>query len=372
VQGTRRSYALKYTAQGLLSTATTRKTKVATFSYNAAGHLIAEKISGGYSSSARRNARGQLLEWTDSRGRHFTFQRDSRGAVVKITNTTGDWAKAERDTSGRISKLTNSSGQSRTFSYNAAGRLTNWTDALGRAFSVAYDPTTGKAAAMTQVNGSLRIVRGAHGEALLQATGASTAASKYGQAFSDGWNDPLYGEGLLGAFSGFSRYSSLEAARRTRRTTAVGSAASTGAASTSTTSSATVSTTLTTLLAAASDQGETADGDDESDTADDDDDDDDGDDDEVAATNPDCSPCEAAYQTTCTNSRVDALDSAQGQEALTLLGCAAISETGIPAAICAASAVLLYQQQVSTAETNYSNCLILIPQNCYSQCTAVA
>ena len=345
IQNSHRTLGFSYTPQGLLKTVTTQKSRVADFAYDKAGYLVSEKLSDGYTSSARRNARGQLTEWSDSRGRHFTFQRDSRGAVVKITNTKGDWARADRDTHGRIAKLTNSNGQSRTFVYNSAGRLVSWTDAQNRKFAVQYDPATGKALEMTQVNGAAKIVRGIHGEAVLHSSYAVKDAAGSGQSFDDGWLDPLFGSGLLGSFSGFTKYSASEIVKKSKSAVAVNM-----------------------LVAESSDQGNTSDDDGQTD----DDDDDDDDDDQLAKNNPDCSPCESAYQTTCMDTRLDSLDAAQQTEVEVLGGCALIAETVLLAAACAAGAVLNYNSSVKTAETTYTNCITLITQNCYSQCQAVA
>ena len=255
---------------------------------------------------------------------------------------------------GRIVRLSNFQGQSRTFVYNDAGALVTWTDALNRTFSVGYDSANAKAVRMIQTNGNLRIVRNSKGAAVLeppQATAGVSSKLTATVAFGDGWQDPFLGEGLLGSFSGFTRY----AVRRIASTP-----------------SSKVPPALAAMLVSGSsdtygDDG--GDGGDDGDSGDDgagDDDDDYSDDGD--SQHPDCQPCEATFHHICSETRDDAIASAQDIERGALLLCVALVEIPVAAAACVAAALIAFNALLRTAKTGYNNCVVAIPQNCYSQC----
>ncbi|GAB2575513.1 RHS repeat protein [Dyella jejuensis] len=338
LQNFRRSITFNHNKQGLLASFVDAKHGVSQFQYNNAGHLLSESMPGGYSAYANRNARGQLVDWSDSNGMQFTFKRDARGAVQMITNTKGEWARAERDASGRIVQLTNWQGQSRSFTYNTAGDLDTYTDATNRRYQVEYDPVSGKALKMVSLSGGAAIIRGPDGSVMLDpSVPAADAATPHG--VDDGWQDPLNGDGLFGAFSGYSRMAATEIASSTTSKTPAA---------------------LAMMIAAGA-----------SDTRGDDDrgDDDDDDDDDSDQIPPACSGCQTAYTNACNASYLDAGNAAQEAELAADLLCAATIEAPPVLLACVAAAEIAYQAGAGTATTNFNNCVSLVPQDCYSQCS---
>jgi YD repeat-containing protein len=348
LQNFRRSVTFNHNNQGLLASFVDAKHGASEFQYNNAGQLIAESMPGGYAAYANRNARGQLVDWSDSNGTQFTFKRDARGAVQMITNTKGEWARAERDASGRIVQLTNWQGQSRSFTYNAAGDLDTYTDAANRRYQVEYDPVRGKALKMASLSGGASIIRAPDGGVMLDPSAlAADAATSNG--VDDGWQDPLNGDGLFGAFSGYSRMAATEIASSTGSKTPAALAMMIAAGASDTRGD--------------DDRGD--DGDDDSDS-DDDDDDDDDDSDQIP---PACSNCQTTYTNTCNASYLDAGNSLQEQELAADILCAATIEAPPALLLCVGAAEVAYQAAAGTATTNFNNCVALVPQDCYSQCS---
>ena len=344
-----RTIYMTYTPTGKLASMKDSKKGTVKFGYDLTGQLTSEQSSCGYSAYSQRNARGFLSEWRDSEGIQFTFQRDIRGALNRVVNTSGEWATASRDSAGRIVKLTNSRGQSRAFGYDSSGTMTSYTDAKGRAFNVVYDTASSKAIKMVAADGSAEIVRNAQGQCVLQMIATQGTANASSQTIDDEWFDPLLADGLLGSFSGFGRYAAnmYASTKGTSVPPSLAQVMAMGGADTG-----------------QDDRGDDSDDDDDDDDGDDGDDDDDDDDQDDTA----CQNCEQTYMNTCSSSYNDAGDSAQLQELATDLGCTLLPDDSEYYA-CLAAAEIVYQTQAGTANTNYNNCVALIPQNCYSQCS---
>ena len=324
-----RSKSFSFTPEGNLQAVSNQSGTLLRYQYDSAGFLSVENIGASYNARCVRNARGEILSWSDSNGRQFTFDRDLRGAITQISNIDGSWARAERDASGRIVRLVNSQGQSRAFTYADNGALETFTDAKNRTFSVNYDSLTGEAISMTQLNGSVSIVRSSNGNSIWTDAAATTGGSN--TVVDDGWEDPIGGQGLLGSFSGFTAYAAKQIANS--RGSKVPAA-------------------LAAMLSSMDYS--------------DDDDDDEGDDDDDSPPSEECSICESGGTTSCQNQQQAADQTAQEIYSDEIGDCTLEPEDEYAA--CAAGALSSLYANEYTATGVYNACIANIPNTCASVC----